>query len=75
MAAGEQSGPAAKLVDPIPIIEVVKVVGHKAKRSDHLAERMRRRNYPVEKIAGKNHCQRADAAGLFPRHREFIEKI
>lgn len=64
-----------RLVDPIPIASVVSAKGHKAGRADKLAKKMRRRNYLVDKIAGKNHCQRADAIAKFPRHKQRIEEI
>ncbi len=65
----------ARLTDPIPVVSVVNVVGHKAGRSDKLADKMKRLNYPVEKRAGKYHCQRADAVAMFPHHRQRIEEI
>jgi hypothetical protein len=69
----ERSG--RSLADPISVVSIVKVIGRKAGRSDKLAERMKRRNYPVEKLAGKHHCQRADAIVMFPHHRQRIEEI
>jgi len=63
------------LNDPITVVSVVKVVGRKAGRSDKLADKMKRRNYPVEKIAGKWSCQRADAIAMFPHHKLRIEEI
>jgi hypothetical protein len=63
------------LTDPIPIVSIVKAVGRKAGRSDKLACKMKRRNYRVEKRAGKHHCQRADAVAMFPNHRQRIEEI
>jgi hypothetical protein len=63
------------LTDPIPVVEVVRAVGRNAGRSDKLAEKMRRRNYPVEKRAGKYHCQRADAIAMFARFKQRIQEI
>lgn len=73
----QQGQPIAiiNLEDPIPIVEIVEIVSRKAGRSDKLAERMRRRNYPVEKRGGKLHCRRADAIALYPRYRSAIEEI
>ena len=68
-------GRRGRLVDPIPVVGVVKAVGHNAGRSDKLADKMKRRNYPVVKMAGKWHCQRADAIAMFPRFKQRIEEI
>ncbi len=65
----------SELDDPIPVAEIVGVVGHKAGRSDKLAEKMKRLNYPLVKPGRKWYCQRKDAFALFPHHRERIKEI
>ncbi|GFO81827.1 MAG: hypothetical protein A49_14540 [Methyloceanibacter sp.] len=72
---GGESGRPTTLLEPIPVVSVVKVVGREAGRSDKLADKMKRRNYPVEKRAGKYFCQRADAMAMFPNRRERIKEI
>lgn len=63
------------LKDPIPVVSVIRAVGHKAGRSDKLAEKMSRHNYPIEVRARKYYCQRADAIAMFPRKKQRIEEI
>ena len=74
-AAVERGRDGECLTDPIPVVRVVEVVGHKAGRSDKLTQKMKRRRYPVELKARKWYCQRADAIAMFPHHRERIEEI
>lgn len=72
---GGESGRPTTLLEPIPVVSVVKALGREAGRSDKLADKLRRRNYPVEKRAGKYFCQRADAMAMFPNRRERIKEI
>lgn len=72
---GQETSPLSELYDSIPVADVVRAVGRKAGRSDNLAEKMKRRGYPIVVAARKFHCQRANAKSMFPDHREQIEKI
>lgn len=65
----------SELIAPIPVVEVVRAVGHKAGRSDKLAEKMKRHNYLLVKSGRKWYCQRKDAIVMFPHHKQRIEEI
>ena len=56
-----------KLRDPVPLIWVVKMIGKQAGRPDNLARKMRDLGYPIVKLGGKNHCERAHAVRMFPQ--------
>jgi len=76
---GEQVSETATpvtLTDPIPVVKIIDVLG-RASGGKHLAEKMQRRNYTLEKRANKWYCQRADALTMFPnaKHRERIQEI
>jgi len=65
----------SSLTNPIPVVEIVRAVGHAAGRSDKLAEKMKRRNYLLVKSSCKWFCQREDAIAMFPRYKKRIEEI
>lgn len=67
--------PLDDLDDPIPVVAITGVIGRKAGRSDKLAEKMGRKNYPVVQVARKWYCQRKDAIAMFPHHKQRIQEI
>lgn len=73
--ATASDSPFGSLEDPIACVWIVKQLGKVAGRSDLLANKLRRRGYPVVKVAGRCYCDRKHAMAMFPRLTHRLVEI
>ncbi len=73
--AGQDGGkradesPLDSLEDPVPLTWVAEQVGE---RGDKIAEKMRRRQYPIVKVGNRNHCERKHAIVMFSHYKKHL---
>jgi len=64
-----EASPLDSFEDPVRVSWVAAQVN---KRSDKLAEKMKRRLYPIAKVGSRNYCERKHAIAMFPQAKKYL---